>query len=64
MDRVFSLIDGTSGPSDWPSLRLMNTATGEPLSTDLAGALSDVESEYLDTIEPPVLDDDLETQGE
>ena len=50
--RMLSLIDGTSVPSDWPSLRLVNAETGESISNDLVWAFSDVEGDYLVTSKP------------
>ncbi len=46
---AFGLIDGRSGPSDWPGIKLVNAETGETLSDDLDVALVTVEHEYLDT---------------
>ena len=51
---VFSLIDGSSGPTDWPGIKLVNAETGEPLSGDLDWELSHIEGKYLDVIEPPL----------
>jgi hypothetical protein len=45
--RVLSLIDGTSAPSGWPRLQLVNAETGESLSDQLTWALSDVEGDFL-----------------
>lgn len=52
VSRIFSLIDGTSAPSDWPGIKLVHGVTGEVLSDHLAWDFSAVESEYLDASEP------------
>jgi hypothetical protein len=44
---VFSYIDGASGPTDWPGIKLVNAETGESLSDNLAWDLSHVEGEFL-----------------
>jgi hypothetical protein len=52
---AFGLIDGVSGPTYWPGLRLVNAETGEDLSEKmpLQSALAHVEGEYILSIEPP-----------
>jgi hypothetical protein len=55
--RIFSYIDGTSGPSDWPGINLVNAQTGERLSIDLAWELSSIEGEYLGSNESALKED-------
>lgn len=45
--RLFTIIDGTSRPSDWPSIYLVNGDTGESLSDDLQWAFSEVEGDFV-----------------
>lgn len=52
VSRIFSLIDGTSAPSDWPGIKLVHGVTGEVLSDNLAWDFSAVEGAYLDASEP------------
>jgi hypothetical protein len=51
--RMLTLIDGTSAPSDWPALELINAETGDSLSDDLTWAFSEVEGDYVVASETP-----------
>lgn len=48
---IFAYIDGATGPSDWPGIKLVNGETGESLSDELAWDLSSVEGEFLESFE-------------
>ena len=51
VDRIFSFIDGTSGPTDWPGIKLVNAETGKSLSDNLAWDLASIEGEFLTNFE-------------
>lgn len=44
---VLGLVDGSSGPTEWPGIRLVNGETGEVLAEELDWELSRVEGEYI-----------------
>lgn len=52
--RVLTLIDGTTGPSEWPGVTLVNRETREELSTNFGSAYSRVEGEFLDYLDGSV----------
>jgi hypothetical protein len=49
---IFSLVDGTIGPTVWPGVKLVNAETGKSLSDDLCWELSRIESTILDESGP------------
>ena len=44
---LFAFVDGASGPTEWPGIRLANAMTGESLAMDLRSELSQSEGRYL-----------------
>jgi hypothetical protein len=48
---IFSFLDGTSGPAEWPGIAIVNAETGEKLSKNLALDYSLIEKEYLDSLD-------------
>ncbi|MBN1314076.1 MAG: hypothetical protein JXA42_01365 [Anaerolineales bacterium] len=48
---IFSYLDGTSGPAEWPGIALVNAETGEKLSDNLARDYSLIEKEYLNSLD-------------
>jgi hypothetical protein len=50
---IFDFIDGRTAPVGCPEIKLVNAATCEPLSDDLAWDLSRVEGEIIDIFDPP-----------
>ena len=46
---LITLIDGDTGPSDWPGVKLVNAKTNQELAAELAWEFSRVEGKFLES---------------